>query len=209
MIKEVSDMGNLLKNLVNNPITTEIEEKEWGLSKNRESKLKDQKHLEMAYEWLKRDRNGSQLYSSNHFREGAFFEPRELVIRNWQHLEMTYEWLRSRGKITPLIRKRRIWWEPVPEASFYVVYVSQDRSIFNPENFSWEASCGIISKVVNGKTELILPDEWPEFPKELGTYYIGITSRDDLRNESDPRILEGLFKFVPPPPPLNGGIEYL
>jgi hypothetical protein len=56
---------------------------------------------------------------------------------------------------------------------------------------------------------LILPDEWPEFPKELGTYYIGITAQDDLNNESDPFILEGLFKFLPPTPPLNGGIEYL
>ena len=202
-------MNNLLENFVNNRITEEIEEKEWGLSKNKESRLKDQKHLEMAYDWLKRDRNGSPLHASNHFRKCGFFEDREWVIRNWQHLQMTYEWLRSRGKMTPLILKRGIWWEPVREASSYVLYVSQDRSIFNPDNFRWEATYGIISKVVNGKTELILPDDWPEFPKELGAYYIGITSRDDLRNESDPLILEGLFKFVPPPSPLNGGIEYL
>jgi len=163
----------------------------------------------MAYKWLKRNRNRGRLYSSDHFRKSDFFEPRELVIKNWQHLEMTYQWLRSRGKITPLILKRRIWWESVPEASSYVVYVGQDRSVFNPENFRWEATYGVISKVINGKTELILPDEWPEFPKELGSYYIGITSRDELSNESDPLILEGLFKFVPPPPPLNGGVEYL
>ena len=61
---------------------------------------------------------------------------------------------------------------------------------------------------MNGKTELTLPDEWPEFPKELGSYYIGITSRDELSNESDPLIIEGLLKFVPPPS-LNGGVEYL
>jgi len=107
------------------------------------------------------------------------------------------------------IRKRRIWWEPVPKAIRYVVYISQDRSIFHPENFRWQVTSGIISKVVNGKTELILPDEWPEFPKEIGTYYIGITARDDLGNESDPLVLEGFFKFIPPTPPLNGGIEYL
>ena len=29
--------------------------------------------------------------------------------------------LRRTGKITPLILKRRIWWEPVPDASSYVV----------------------------------------------------------------------------------------
>jgi hypothetical protein len=30
---------------------------------------------------------------------------------------------------------------------------------------------------------VILPDNWPEFPKEPGTYYIGITARDDVGNE--------------------------
>ena len=114
-------MNNLLEDFVNNRITEEIEEEEWGLPKNNESILRDQKHLEMAYEWLKRDRNGSPLYTSNHFRKCDFFEDREWEIRNWQHLQMTYEWLRSRGKIIPLILKRRIWWEPVPEASSYVV----------------------------------------------------------------------------------------
>jgi len=81
--------------------------------------------------------------------------------------------------------------------------------MFNRENFRWEATDGMLSKGVNGKTELILPDEWPEFPKKPGGYYIGITSRDDSSNESNPLILEGLFRFVPPPSPLNGGIAYL
>ncbi len=96
--------------------------------------------------------------------------------------------LRRRGKITPLILKRRISWESAPEASSYVVYVSTDRTIFEPDNFSWETTPEIISKLVIGKTELIIPDEWPEFPTELGTYYIGISSRDDLGNQSDPII---------------------
>ena len=117
--------------------------------------------------------------------------------------------LRRRGKITPLILKRRIWWEPVPGASSYVAYVSKDRTIFEPDNFSWETTPGIISKPVIGKTELIIPDEWPEFPTESGTYYIGITSRDDLGNQSDPFLLSGLFKFLAPSAPLRGGIEYL
>ncbi len=43
---------------------------------------------------------------------------------------------------------------------------SPDRPIFDPENFRWEATHGVIFKVVIGKTELILPDEWPEFPRE-------------------------------------------
>ena len=117
--------------------------------------------------------------------------------------------LRRREKIVPLILKRRIWWEPVPEASSYVVYVSKDRTIFEPAGFSWETTPGIISRLVIGKNELVIPDEWPEFPTESGTYYIGITSRDDIGNQSAPLLLSGLFKFLAPSAPLRGGIEYL
>ncbi len=114
-----------------------------------------------------------------------------------------------RGKIKPWILKRRIWWESVPDATSYGVYVSKDRTLLEPDHFSWETTPGIISKRVIGKTELIIPDEWPEFPKEPGTYHIGITSRDDLGNQSDPFLLSALFKFFAPPAPLRGGIEKL
>jgi hypothetical protein len=107
------------------------------------------------------------------------------------------------------IRKRRIWWESVPEATSYVVYVTQDRSKFDPNHFSWEGTPGILSKQVTGKTELIIPDDWPEFPGELGTYYIGITSKDEVGNQSDPFLSSGQFKFLPPPPPPKGGIGSL
>jgi hypothetical protein len=113
------------------------------------------------------------------------------------------------GRVMAFIRKRRIWWESVPEASSYVVYVSKDRTIVPLDNFSWETTPGIIPKPVIGKTEVILPDEWPEFPKEPGTYYIGITSRDDLGNQSDPFVVSGSFKFLAPPAPSQGGIESL
>jgi DNA-binding NarL/FixJ family response regulator len=109
--------------------------------------------------------------------------------------------LRREGKITPWVPKRKIWWESVPEASSYGVYVGKDRTLLEPDHFSWETTPGIISKLVTGKTELIIPDEWPEFPTEPGTYHIGITSRDDLGNESDPFLLSGPFKFFAPPAP--------
>jgi len=109
----------------------------------------------------------------------------------------------------PFIRKRRIWWEPVPEATSYVVYVSKDDKIHDPAKFSWENTPGIVFKPAIGKTELIVPEEWPEFPKEPGTYHIGITSRDDVGNQSDPLLLSGLFKFLAPPSPSKGGIESL
>ena len=109
----------------------------------------------------------------------------------------------------PLVRRRKIWWEPVPEATGYMVYASRDRSIFDSPNFSWESTPGVVSKLVNGKTEVIIPDEWPEFPAEPGNYHIGITSRDDVGNQSDPLLSSGLFKFTPPPAPSRGGIENL
>jgi hypothetical protein len=117
--------------------------------------------------------------------------------------------LRRKPKIMPLVLKRKVWWGPVPGASSYVLYLSEDRAIFEPDTFLWEATPGIISKRVIGKTEVILPDDWPEFPEEPGTYYIGITSRDDLGNQSDPFLVSGSFKFLAPPAPSQGGIESL
>ena len=106
--------------------------------------------------------------------------------------------LRSREKIAPLILKRRIWWESVPEASSYRVYVSKDRTIFEPASFSWEKTPGMISKLVTGKAELIVPDEWPDFPTESGAYYIGITSRDDVGNQSAPSLIIGAVQILCP-----------
>ena len=80
-------------------------------------------------------------------------------------------------------------------------------STFEPNRFSWEATPGITCKQVTGKAELIIPDEWPEFPKEPGDYHIGITSRDDVGNQSDPFLSSGQFRFQPPPPPAKGGVE--
>lgn len=107
----------------------------------------------------------------------------------------------------PLIRKRRIWWEPVAEAAGYVVYASSRQEVFDSHTFRWEATPGVVCKVVTGKNEVIIPDEWPEFPQDEGTYYIGITSRDEVGNQSDPFLSSGQFRFVAPPAPPKGGIE--
>jgi hypothetical protein len=109
----------------------------------------------------------------------------------------------------PFIRKRRIWWGPVPEATSYVVYVSKEVKIHDPAQFLWENTPDIVSKPVIGKTDLIVPDEWHEFPKEPGTYHIAITSKDDVGNQSNPFLLSGLFKFLAPPSPSKGGIDSL
>ncbi len=174
------------------------------------------------------EREGSFLYIKQKMREEMhrawkdFFDKnpdmKEEDVSRWVEERLrskqnsrdqdTQAWtLGKREKIAPLILKRRIWWESVPEASSYIVYVSKDRTLLEPDRFSWEKTPGIISKLVAGKTELILPDEWPEFPTESGTYYIGITSRDDIGNQSAPLLLSGLFKFSAPSAPLTGGIE--
>ena len=109
----------------------------------------------------------------------------------------------------PFICKRRLWWEPVPEAVSYVIQVYKGDKILDPSKVSWEALPGIVSKSISGKTELIIPDEWPEFPAEPGTYHIAIKARDEVGNQSDPFLLSGRFKFLPPPSPSKGGIESL
>ncbi len=108
----------------------------------------------------------------------------------------------------PLIRKKRIWWEPVPGATGYVVYVGTDNKVVDPPRFSWEDTAGMIFKPVAGKTtELVIPDEWPEFPRQPGVYRIAVTSRDDVGNESDPLFLSGVFSLVAPASPPKGGIK--
>ncbi len=107
----------------------------------------------------------------------------------------------------PLVHKKRIWWESVGEAAGYVVYVLRVEKGMDPANFLWENTPGILSRQVTVKTELIIPDEWPEFPRKPGTYHIAITSQDDAGNESDPFLLSGVFKFIAPPSPSKAGIE--
>ncbi len=107
----------------------------------------------------------------------------------------------------PLIRKRRIWWHAVEGAAGYVIYVSKDNSSFAPQNFQWEKTPGVISKAVEGATELIVPDGWPDFPQDPGLYHVAVTTRDEAGNESDPFVSQGFFRFAAPPPPSWAGIE--
>jgi hypothetical protein len=46
-------MSNLAEKPEKNPVTKEMEEKKWKLFENSEARLRDQQHLEMAYEWLR------------------------------------------------------------------------------------------------------------------------------------------------------------
>jgi len=46
-------MSHLAEKSKKNRVTTETEKKKWEIFENREASLRDQKHLEMAYEWLR------------------------------------------------------------------------------------------------------------------------------------------------------------
>jgi hypothetical protein len=46
-------MSNLADKFEKNAVTIETEEKKWELFENREARLRDQEHFELAYEWLK------------------------------------------------------------------------------------------------------------------------------------------------------------
>jgi len=46
-------MNPLAEKPEKNPVTIETEEKKWEIFENREARLRDQRHLEMAYEWLR------------------------------------------------------------------------------------------------------------------------------------------------------------
>lgn len=179
------------------------------LLKKEEATTRSRKHVEMASEWLRRKRSESQFCPSSGLGEGGVFKDREPNEGNWQHLEWACEWLRRREKTVPPVHKQRISWEPVSEATSYVLYVSRDRKAFEPTKFLRENTPGIISKRVGGKTELIIPDEWPEFPMELGFYHIRIIAQDRAGNEKGPFLSMGLFRFLRPPAPVKGGIEIL
>ena len=46
-------MSHLVEKPEKTPVTPETEERKWEIFENREARLRDQKHLEMAYEWLR------------------------------------------------------------------------------------------------------------------------------------------------------------
>jgi len=57
------------------------------------------------------------------------------------------------------------------------------------------------------KTNLILPDEAPSFPEEEGNFKIGISSVDDVGNESDIIEISFPFDFAAPDAPTNLVVE--
>ena len=57
-------MSNLWGKPEKNDVTSEIEEKKWAHLESGEARLRDLKHLEMAYEWL-RNRGKTALFQGS------------------------------------------------------------------------------------------------------------------------------------------------
>jgi len=49
-------MSNLGEKCEKGPVTIEVGKKEWESFENADATLRDQKHLELAYKWLRRRR---------------------------------------------------------------------------------------------------------------------------------------------------------
>jgi len=94
------------------------------------------------------------------------------------------------------IQKKRIRWTPGDQAVSHRVYISQEEPTYGSPQ----------SEVKMPKTEIILPDEWPGTLLE-GDYYVGISSLDDLGNETDIVVVTTPFDFVPPGLPSDIVIE--
>ena len=47
-------MIKLRERIERNPVTGETKEEEWAFFENSEAKLRNEKHLELAYEWLRK-----------------------------------------------------------------------------------------------------------------------------------------------------------
>jgi hypothetical protein len=105
------------------------------------------------------------------------------------------------GKTMGRIRKRRIHWEASssPEVAKYRLYWSEDGSV------------GYTSRFVDvGRvTEVVLPDEVPDFPMMKGGVTFGITAFNEAGNESDITEVSAQIDFVVPDAPMNVVIEDL
>jgi len=62
---------------------------------------------------------------------------KSILLEKGLSADSSIEAFELRGKIMSkeLVMKRKVWWEPVPGATSYVVYLSEDIAIFEPDNF--------------------------------------------------------------------------
>ena len=89
------------------------------------------------------------------------------------------------------IRKRTVRWEPSADAKKYRLYWSMQGQVGYESDFA----------EVENKTQVILPDEVPFFPKVAGEIELGITSVNAVGNESDITRVRVYVDFTVPEAP--------
>ena len=89
------------------------------------------------------------------------------------------------------IRKRTVRWEPSADAKKYRLYWSTQGPVGYESDFV----------EMENKTQVILPDEVPSFPKIAGEIELGITAVNAVGNESDITRVRGYVDFTVPEPP--------
>jgi hypothetical protein len=95
------------------------------------------------------------------------------------------------------IRKRTVRWEPSTNAKKYRLYWSTQGAVgYDSE-----------STEIENKTQVILPDEVPSFPKIAGNIELGISAVNDVGNESDITIAGGYIDFTVPEAPKAVTVE--
>ena len=97
----------------------------------------------------------------------------------------------------PFIRKRRIWWEPVPEATSYVVYVSKDNRIRDPAKFLWENTPDVVSKPVIGKRSCLSRMNGLNFQRNQEHTTSGLHPETMWRIKVSPSCCRGYSNFLP------------
>lgn len=99
------------------------------------------------------------------------------------------------------IIKKVLTWTPGAAADIVAtkLYWCQDDEVldYNSPNFTVDMPA----------TEVTLPTDIPEFPLEEGNFKLGISSIDDVGNESDIAELAVPFDFAAPDAPTNLVVE--
>jgi hypothetical protein len=104
-----------------------------------------------------------------------------------EHVLCTEKEVSEMGKV----RKRTVRWEPSADAQKYRLYWSTKGPVGYESDFA----------EIENKTQVILPDEVPSFPKTAGEIELGITAVNAVGNESDITRVRAYVDFTVPEPP--------
>ena len=89
------------------------------------------------------------------------------------------------------VKRRRLRWEPSADVEKYRLYWSTQGPVGYESDFV----------ELDNRTQAILPDEIPSFPRIAENFELGITAVNTVGNESDITIARAFFDFTVPEAP--------